>query len=55
MRSRAGSKAELVVQASGEHANAAIVDINRITTEETARSHSYGPVLQPDEVVFGSR
>ena len=47
--------AELVVQARGEQANVAIVDIDRITTEETARSPSYGLVLQPDEVVFGSR
>ena len=46
--------AKLVVQASGEQANVAIVDIDRITTEETARSHGYGLVLQPDKVVFGS-
>ena len=46
--------AEFVVQASGKQANVAIIDIDRITTEETARSHSYGLVLQPDEVVFDS-
>jgi len=47
--------AELVVHASGEHADVAIVDIDRITSEGTAPSHRYGLVLQPDEVVFGSR
>jgi hypothetical protein len=47
--------AEPVVQASGEQADIAIVDIDRITTEETARGHRYALVLQPDEVVFGSR
>jgi hypothetical protein len=49
--------AELVVQASGEHANIAIVDIDRITSEWSARNggHRYGLVLQPDIVVFSSR
>jgi hypothetical protein len=47
--------AELVVQASGNQVNVAIVDIDRITSEGTGPGHRYALVLQPDEVVFGSR
>jgi len=46
---------EPIVQANGEQTNVAIVEVDRIASEGTAPSHRYALVLQPDEVVFGSR
>jgi hypothetical protein len=48
------SAAELVVHASGEQTNVAIVEVDRIISEGTAK-HRYAPVLQHDEVVFDAR
>jgi hypothetical protein len=47
--------AELVVQAGGEHADAAIVDADYVASEGSARTCRHALVLQPNIVVFGSR